>query len=261
MDIRDTAARYYDQNPDFPDDIPFYQGLIPPDASVLELGCGTGRVTLPLAAHCSFIHGIDLSPAMIQICGERLLQAHIPPEKARLELGDITNLNLGRRFDWITAPFRVLQNLETDGQVNGLFQVIRSHLAPGGNCILNVFHPNRDPQGLCEQWVDPQEQPDWEKMVDGERVVCSSLAAAMDKEKLVLYPQIIYRRYRGDTLLDEAVLKIVMRCYYPHDFEALVENHDFKIVNRWGGYHGESYGHGPELVLQFGIGSRSKRPG
>ena len=200
MDIRETTARYYDQNSYFPDDIPFYLGLIPPDARVLELGCGTGRVTLPLAAHCSFIHGIDLSPAMIQIGCKRLQQAGIPPEKAHLELGDITNLNLGRRFDWVIAPFRVLQNLETDGQV------------------------------------------------DDERVVCSSLDAAMDKEKLVLYPKITYRRYRGDTLLDEAVLKIVMRCYYPHDFESLVQHHGFQIVNRWGGYLGESYGHGPELV-------------
>lgn len=251
MDIRETAARYYDLEPDFPDDIPFYLGLIPSGASVLEMGCGTGRVTLPLVGHCSFIQGIDLSPAMIEICRARLQQSGFRPEKVRVEVGDITRLELNRRFDWIIAPYRVLQNLETDQQVDGLFRVIRSLLTPNGKCILNVFHPNRDPQGLRDHWVSSQEQIEWEKIVDGERIICSALTAGMDKEKLVLYPQLIYRRYRGSTLLGEVVFKYVMRCYYPQEFEALVENHGFQIDKRWGGYHSEHYGHGSELVLQF----------
>ncbi len=251
MDIRDTSAQYYDLNPDIPEDIPFYLGLIPPDADVLELGCGTGRVTVPLAGHCRFVQGVDLSPAMLRVCQERLQKAGIPPEKGQVQTGDITRLTLGRRFDWIIAPFRVMQNLETDAQVDGLFQTIHAHLKPGGQCVLNVFHPNRDPQGLRDEWVNPQEQPDWEKTLDGDRVVCTWRAARMDKEKLILYPELIYRRYRGDRQVDEAVMKFVMRCWYPEPFAALVESRGFQIVNRWGGYHDEPYGAGLELVLQF----------
>ena len=44
----------------------------------------------------------------------------------------------------------------------------------------------------------------------------------MDRERLVLYPELIYRRYRDDVLVDEAVLKIAMRCYYP---EELLNSH------------------------------------
>ena len=64
-DIRAEAVKYYDVNPTIPDDIAFYQARLPSsDASVLELGCGTGRVLLPLAAVCGFIHGMDRSQAI-----------------------------------------------------------------------------------------------------------------------------------------------------------------------------------------------------
>ena len=253
IDIRAEAARYYDSNPDAPNDVLFYQQHIPsPDASVLELGCGTGRVALPLIPRCACYHGIDLSPAMIAICRAKLAQAGIPPGKARVDEGDITAFDLGRPFDLIIAPFRVLQNLETDAEVDGLFRCIRGHLAPGGTCILNVFKPNRDPQGLRQHWVSGEEQLSWETPTDTGRLACYARQARMDVERLVLYPELIYRRYEGDELKEEAMLKIVMRCYYPDTFEQLIRAHGFGIIQRWGGYAGEPYGDGPELVVQFG---------
>ena len=78
----------------------------------------------------------------------------------------------------------------------------------------------------------------------------------MNTDKLILYPELIYRRYEGETLRGETVLKLVMRCYYPDDLEKLVVDHGFDIVDRWGGYKGEAYGKGPELVVQFAKGRR-----
>jgi cyclopropane fatty-acyl-phospholipid synthase-like methyltransferase len=132
-DIRAEAAKYYDVNPTIPDDIAFYQARLPSsDATVLELGCGTGRVLIPLAAVCGFIHGIERSQAMITHCLQKLQTAAIPPTKVRVELGDITQFALGRAFDLIIAPYRVFQLLETEAQVDGLFRCVRAHLAPGG---------------------------------------------------------------------------------------------------------------------------------
>lgn len=79
VDIRAKAANYYDYNPDVPDDIHFYIDQIPSrHAAILELGCGTCRVTLPLAQHCKMIHGIDLSEAMLTI-GRNKLHALVEP--------------------------------------------------------------------------------------------------------------------------------------------------------------------------------------
>jgi SAM-dependent methyltransferase len=96
-DSRAEAAQYYDANPMIPDDLAFYTACLPSaDAAVLELGCGTGRVLLPLAAVCGSIYGLDRSPAMLARCVQKLQAAGMPPAKARAELGDITHFALGR---------------------------------------------------------------------------------------------------------------------------------------------------------------------
>ena len=96
-----------------------------------------------------------------------------------------------------------------------------------------------------------EENLDWEVEVDGERVDASDRRQRMDRERLVLYPELVYPRYRGDRLVDEAVMPIEMRCWYPDQIAALLAAHAFRITGRWGGYHGEVYGEGPELVVRF----------
>ena len=78
MDIRYEAAQFYDFQ-SFPiDDIDFYIKQLPSTkASVLELGCGTGRVLIPLSEHCAFVHGIDLSEGMLSICQAKIEEAGI----------------------------------------------------------------------------------------------------------------------------------------------------------------------------------------
>src|SRR5215471_11886530 len=152
-DIRAEAAKYYDVNPTIPDDMSFYQARLPSSqAVVLELGCGTGRVLIPLAARCRAIQGIDISEAMLAHCRQKLQAAGIPPSKAQVTHSDITHFALGRTFDLIIAPYRVFQLLETDAQVDGLFRCVRDHLAPGATCILNVVHIHQDPGTLRQEW-------------------------------------------------------------------------------------------------------------
>lgn len=129
IDIRAAAAKYYDlHKPPF-DDIPFYLERIPSsDASILELGCGTGRVLLPLVNHCDYIHGLDISEAMLEICRGKLKKENIPVTKACVEVANITDFNLDRKYDFIIAFFRVFQNLETCEQINGFFRCIKTHL-------------------------------------------------------------------------------------------------------------------------------------
>jgi SAM-dependent methyltransferase len=241
------------------EDVPFYiERVTSSEALVLELGCGTGRVLLPLTSHCAYIQGVDRSASMLAICRQRLREAAIGPRQAQVRLGDITDLSLGRTFDLIIAPYRVMQNLESDAQVEGLFATIRGHLSPDGSCILNVFRPNRSPDELVRYWTGPgvedgTETPRWEVCCEGDRITASERRARIDAARLVIYPELVYRRYREGALIDEAVLKIAMRCYYPDAFVQLILDHGFQVIDKWGGYRGEAYGAGPELVVQFGL--------
>jgi SAM-dependent methyltransferase len=252
MDSRAATAAYYDLAPDFPADIPFYlEQVRSPADTILELGCGTGRVTVALAPRVALLHGVDLSPAMVERCRTRLRDAGIDPARAATTVADITSLHLGRRFGLVIAPYRVFQNLTTEAQVAGLFATIRAHLAPGGRAILNAFRPYAAPPILLAQWSTAQEDLDWERPAEEGRVTCSVRRAGVSIDPLVLYPDLIYRRYRGEVLVEEAVSRIPMRCWYPDQLAARIGQEGFRILQRWGGYTGEAYGAGPELIIAF----------
>jgi len=254
MDIRESAARYYDLSPQFPDDIPFYeQNIQSPHYRILELGCGTGRVLVSLVDKCSYVFGVDASQAMLSLCRQKLAEKGILPSKAGVQQGDITSVVLGDRFDLIIAPFRVFQNLETDGELNGFFKTVRTHLSANGTAILNAFRPNMDPDQLRREWCTDGERFSWEVPVEGGRVTLHDRRPRMDHKRLVLYPELIYRFYKDDELIDEVVLCISMRCYYPDELLQLVVDEGFWVANKWGGYKGEPYGEGPELIVKFAL--------
>ena len=252
-DSRSTAAKYYDLQKMPFDDIPFYiERLSSDEAMVLELGCGTGRVLLALAEHCGYIHGLDSSKAMLDICEEKLQTENVHGGNACIELADITGFDLDRKFDLIVAPYRVFQNLETDNQIDGFFNCVRKHLAPGGSCILNVFKPLSSREALIKEWTSSKGENLYSEMaIDGRRITAHERRLRIDKDKCVLYPALVYRVYEADVIKDEAVLKIAMRCYWPDEFAELITGYGFEITNHWGGYAGETYGQGKELVIQF----------
>ena len=110
--------------------------------AILDIGCGTGRILLPMARTGAAVKGIEPSGAMLAHCRAKLAKE---PEDVRarvtLHQGDARNLDLGVRFDLIVAPFRVLQHLVSiEDQLRCLTSVAR-HLAPGGRFVFDVFNP------------------------------------------------------------------------------------------------------------------------
>jgi SAM-dependent methyltransferase len=255
MDYRADSAKYYDYQ-DFPiDDVDFYIAQIPsPHANLLELGCGTGRVLIPLSQHCRYIHGIDISPSMLQICCENMASANLSPEQARVEQGDISNFDLGQKFDLITAPFRVFQLLTEDEQIVSFFKTLRRHLAPGGIANLNTFNPYGPPKVILERNSSPKIHYDQDIPFKQGRLVrfyTFRKPAVWEGERLVFYPNLGFQYWVDDQMIEETVAEISMRTWYPNQLLDLIETQGFEIINKWGGYQGERYGKGPELVVSF----------
>jgi len=82
-------------------------------------------------------------------------------------------------------------------------------------------------------------------------MTCHDVRRRLVEDPLVLYPELVYRRYAGDELVDETVLPIPMRCFYPDEFLDMIRSAGFAITASWGGYEGEPYGEGKELVVEF----------
>jgi hypothetical protein len=190
---------------------------------------------------------------MLRVCRAKLEAVGLGEDRVMVEASDITEFELDERFDLIIAPFRVMQNLETDAQLSGLFRCIRRHLNENGRCILNVFHPNRPPEAMRSQWVSDREKLAWEVEAGGERVACYDVRRRVTQDPLILYPDLVYRRYVGADLVEEVVLNIPMRCYFPDEFISVIKGEGGKIQGMWGGYSGEEYGAGNELVVEFSM--------
>ncbi|MBU2491459.1 MAG: class I SAM-dependent methyltransferase [Bacteroidetes bacterium] len=252
MDPRKNTARFYDTVIHPINDLPFYIKRIKSlkSKNVLELGCGTGRVLVPLAKYCKKIVGIDYSQEMLEICKEKIKNEGLT--NATTIQGDISNLNLGELFDLVIAPYRVLQALETENEVQAFFETISLHLKSSGRGILNIFKPKKSAEELRSSWHQPDEIINQEiNMKDGSRLVYAFRQHKINKEKLILYPDMIYRRYFNNVLVEEVIHPIIMRCYYPDEFKRLITNMGFSITGSWGGYNNEEYGVGPELVIEF----------
>ncbi|MCX6771481.1 MAG: class I SAM-dependent methyltransferase [Candidatus Micrarchaeota archaeon] len=140
----DKAVKIYDVScpAEFMGDTSFYlREAKKARGKVLEVGCGTGRVYLPLLAAGIDAYGIDISRGMLRALEKK---AGARGLKSRVKLADMRNFSLRQKFALIIVPFRAfLHNLTIDDQLSSL-KCLRSHLAPGGKLVLNFFYPSHD---------------------------------------------------------------------------------------------------------------------
>ena len=160
---------------------------------------------VPLAERCGHTQGIDLSDAMLAICQDKLRRAKMPVTKAWVAIGDICNFNLSRTFDLIIAPYRVLQNLETDSQIQGLFRCLRLHLSSRGTCVLNVFRPHAEPGGIAPELGQQQGDVSLAGRGRGRPSDVSREVRSHRLRPADFYPELIWRRYEHEAMVDEAV--------------------------------------------------------
>ena len=131
------------------EDIPFYvEEALLSGGPVLELGCGTGRVTVPIAKSGTNIVGLDNSKGMLEKARSKARLLEAGHGNMNLQMGDMRDFSLGRTFPLVIIPFRgFLALLSVEDQVRCL-TIIREHLEPDGRLIFNIFVP--DPQMLVE---------------------------------------------------------------------------------------------------------------
>lgn len=234
------------------DDVEFYITQAKNVHNILELGCGTGRVLIPLAKKGIKITGLDYSDIMLARCSSKTKDGGLD-NKVNLIKGDIRKFELGKTFDMIIAPGRVVQAIKKTEDFQSCLNCIKNHLSENGFCILNVFHPNLPKEEMKKSWPREQETFQWEKIdpKTGLRVMHFDERRELDAKNQVLYPVLIYRTYAGDKLVNEVKQNIIMKYYYPEEFEEIITKAGFKVLEKYGGYKGEEYRKGKELVIKF----------
>ena len=103
----------------------------------LELGIGTGRVALPLAARGIEVHGIDASQAMVAKLHAKPGGAAIP-----VTIGDFAAFHVDAKFSLIFVVFNTFFGLVTQEAQVQCFRHVAAHLEPGGVFLMEAFVPD-----------------------------------------------------------------------------------------------------------------------
>ncbi len=105
---------------------------------VLELACGTGRVSIPIAREGVRVVGLDANTEMLARAREKSAGLH---NVCWVE-GDMRHFSLPDRFGLVFIPFRSFQHLLTVDDQLSCLACIREQLAPGGRVAINIFNPD-----------------------------------------------------------------------------------------------------------------------
>lgn len=105
---------------------------------VLDLGCGTGRVALDLAALGHEVVGLDADPDLAQVLGERAKERSLP---ARAHAADVRSFSFGSRHPLAIAPMQVVQLLGGAAGRNAMLSAVAGHLSSGALLAVALADP------------------------------------------------------------------------------------------------------------------------
>ncbi len=134
---------------DFLDDLPFYRKHLPePPATILELGCGTGRLGRALAKAGYQVTGIDLSHPMLRQALAKQSADNGNPSYCCM---DMTQIGLSNSFDAVIIPYNTINLLTGAGEIDRCLQQIRPLLGKDGRLLMQLFVPTKEHANRAEK--------------------------------------------------------------------------------------------------------------
>ena len=232
-------AEYYDFSPvcTARKDVGFYVDLArAAGGPVLELGCGTGRILLPVArAGCNIV-GLDLSEPMLAKCRAKLeREPREVQQRVCLVRASMTNFDWGETFHLVTTPFRSFQHLRLLDEQLACLRAAHRHLVPGGRLVLDLFQTDarriHDPAFLKESQNFPEVE-----LPDGRRLRLTERTAAFHRAEQCNDVELIYNVTHPDGRAERLVMAFTVRYFFRYEVEHLLARCGFKVVELFGNY-------------------------
>lgn len=235
----------------YDDDLEFWNGLLDTHEpkTVLELACGTGRITIPMAAKgsaaCSDfrIVGIDASAPFIARAQELLREQSPATQRAtRFLEGDMREFDLGETFDLIVLGFNSFAYLHTIDDQLACLACVRKHLAPGGRFVLDVIVPQFNFVAEA-QVVPPVIRLELNHPVPSAGVerFLRSYTDRYDGATQTITTTYFYEIYHEDGRQERISRDLTWHMYYPHELELFLRMSGFVVLERNGDYNGSPF--------------------
>lgn len=220
------AERYDIENAAFEPDGPFYRDLARRfGGRVLELGCGTGRITLPLAAAGIDITGVDMAPAMLARASEKDGASAV-----RWIEADARTFRLPDRFRLVFESGATFQHMLDRNAQEAFLSRVLQHLEADGRFVVSSIMPTLD------LLTDVPVEEDWMTYTDGNgRPVRVSGTQHYDPLTQIK-TETAYRRWSDDAGQEVTmVAPLRLRYVFPQEMQALLHYNGFEILQRFGG--------------------------
>ena len=240
-------GRHYDAlNSFLSADIPFYvEEARRSQGATLEVACGTGRLSIPIALAGVEIVGLDISPSML---AHARTKSEAASAKIEFVEGDCRTFELGRKFSLIFMAFNSMQHMHDYASQAALFASVRKHLAEGGRFIFDVFNPKVEilARASGERRVEREyEDP------DGKGRMAFEYSATYDDAAQVSDIQCYFVR-RGPTgeELEIRCEEMHLRSFFPQELDLLVRSQGFEMVEKFGNFERKPFASGdPKQVV------------
>lgn len=241
-------AKYYDiiYGPDAyndnPGEIEFYlKEAKKSKGSILEIGCGTGRIYLPLMAAGFPIFGIDISHEMLKILK---LKAAFYKKPVRVQKGDMTRLNKKERYSLIIIPLNSIHHITKPVFQKRTFENIYNALKPNGKLIFSTQFYTKEILALRHYtFVEHYEKSDWGINID--------LYLKFVKSKQILKERFIV----SDATLEKKKIFDLMElyCFQKKELENLLTKVGFQDIQIYQDFKYTPFNKGSDLGLWSAI--------
>jgi len=189
--------------------------------AALELGIGTGRIALPLAARGVKVHGIDASAAIVD-----RMRGKPGADAISITIGDMADVPVEGTFSLVFVVFNTFFMLTTQEQQVRCFRNAAAHLAPGGCFLVHTF------------------VPDMSRIENGEHV--SAREAGIDRVRLDLttFDRLEQRLDSTQVRISESGTRFVharLRYAFPPELDLMAQLAGLTLEHRWGGFGKEPF--------------------
>ncbi len=220
-------------------DVRFYRELaaelLGRPGRILELACGSGRLTVPLLRAGHTVTGLDAAPAMLTQARLRIgALGTAARARARLVEGDVRSFALGERFPLAYMAFNSFEHLYTRTDVAACLARVADHLEPGGRFVFDVQNPDL-------RWLLQSGKRRWARTPFRHPATGAKLVYSTDHQYDPVSQIVVVRLYYEATDGGGTrVVRLSQRKFYPAELEALVAAAGWTVDERFGDFDGEA---------------------
>jgi hypothetical protein len=218
----EVAARYDERSTstvEAVDAIVDFLAALAGDGPALELGIGTGRIALPLAARGVSVCGIDLSEAMVG-----RLRAKPGGDALDVTIGDFATTRVAGTFSLVYLVANTIMNLTTQDWQVACFENAAAHLEPGGRFAIEVIVPG------------------WQRLPPGERFQVFDVSprhVGFDEIDVVTQASVSHHYWIEDGRVE--VRSPPFRYVWPAELDLMARIAGMSLRERWGGWKREPF--------------------